>query len=338
VSILYAAAIVALLASLGGLAGFVPGGIALITVAVPYVAALTLLVGVCYRVSRWASSPVPFRIPTTCGQQKSLPWITQARLDNPSSALGAMGRVALEVLVFRSLLRNSRTRIHADRVEVSATPLLWLGSLAFHWSLLIVVMRHLRFVLEPTPRAILALSSFDGMLQIGAPPLLLTDVVLIGTVLYLLARRWLDPMLRYLSLVSDYFALLLLLGIAASGVWMRYGVRVDIVSVKQFALGLVTLHPLRPAAPSPVLLMHLVLVSTLAIYIPCSKLMHFGGVFLSPTRNLANNSRRTRHINPWNQPVATHTYAEWELEFADKLKLAGIPLDEDNRVGPAPTD
>jgi hypothetical protein len=57
--------------------------------------------------------------------------------------------------------------------------------------------------------------------------------------------------------------------------------------------------------------------------------MHLGGVFLSPTRNLANNSRMKRHINPWNYPVKTHPYGEWEKEFGDKLKMAGIPLDEE---------
>ena len=59
-------------------------------------------------------------------------------------------------------------------------------------------------------------------------------------------------------------------------------------------------------------LVHLLLVSVLAAYFPFSKLMHIGGVFLSPTRNLANNNRSQRHINPWNYPVKTHSYAEWE--------------------------
>ena len=58
--------------------------------------------------------------------------------------------------------------------------------------------------------------------------------------------------------------------------------------------------------------------------------MHMGGVFLSPTRNLANNSRSRRHINPWNAPVKTHTYAEWEEEFRDKMLAAGIPVEIKN--------
>jgi hypothetical protein len=50
-------------------------------------------------------------------------------------------------------------------------------------------------------------------------------------------------------------------------------------------------------------------------------------VFLSPTRNLANDNRRRRHVNPWNPEVEVHTYAQWEEEFRDKIEACGIPLD-----------
>ena len=69
------------------------------------------------------------------------------------------------------------------------------------------------------------------------------------------------------------------------------------------------------------------LLSILIAYFPFSKLMHMGGVFLSPTRNLANNNRMKRHVNPWNAPVKVHTYEEWEEEFKDKIKAAGLPLE-----------
>ncbi len=145
----------------------------------------------------------------------------------------------------------------------------------------------------------------------------------------LLARRLRDPLVRYVSLFTDYFALFLLLGIAGSGVLMRYVLRADITGVKQFAIGLVTFHPTVPAALSPVVLVHLLLVSALAAYFPFSKLMHMGGIFLSPTRNLANNNRAQRYVNPWNYPVKTHTYAEWEEEFRGKITAAGLPLDSE---------
>ncbi|MDE3116195.1 MAG: sulfate reduction electron transfer complex DsrMKJOP subunit DsrM [Pseudomonadota bacterium] len=330
---LAAAAVVLVLALAGAFAGAVPGGTAAVTVVIPYVAFLTLVVGVAWRVSQWAATPVPYRIPTTCGQQRSLPWIVTAPIDHPDTGRMAALRVAIEALAFRSLLRNSRAHVRGNRLEFSEERLLWLAALALHWSLLIVVLRHLRFALQPVPFFVPLLDTFDGLLQIGAPALLMTDILMVAALLFLLGRRLVNPLLRYLSLFTDYFALLLLLGIALSGIALRYGARVDIVSVKALVLGLASLHPAVPAAPSPIFLVHLLLVSTLAIYLPFSKLMHFGGVFLSPTRNLANNSRRVRHVNPWNHPVPTHSYAEWEAENADKMNLAGLPLDGGDHVG-----
>ena len=323
---LYAVLAMVLLGVLASRSALASGAVTLV---LPYLAWGTLIIGVCYRVWRWARVPVPFRIPTTCGQQRSLPWLPRAPLENPDNAMGAALRVGFEVLLFRSLLRNNRPRIEEGRLAFSPTRALWLGALAMHWALLVIVLRHLRFALEPTPNWVVSLGALDGMLQIGAPPVLLTDLALFAALLYLLIRRWRDPALRYLSLFSDYFALWLLLGIALSGIAMRYVWRVDVVAVKQLVLGIVTFHPQVLSAPAPLLLVHLLLVCALAIYLPFSKLMHLGAAVLSPTRNLANNSRRRRHVNPWNAPVPTHGYAEWEAEFADKLKLAGLPLEQD---------
>jgi nitrate reductase gamma subunit len=56
----------------------------------------------------------------------------------------------------------------------------------------------------------------------------------------------------------------------------------------------------------------------LLAYFPFSKLMHLGGVFLSPTRNMLANTREVRHVNPWNYPVKVHTYEAYENDFRDK--------------------
>jgi hypothetical protein len=53
-----------------------------------------------------------------------------------------------------------------------------------------------------------------------------------------------------------------------------------------------------------------------------------GGIFLSPTRNLANNNRFVRHVNPWNYPVKFHTYAEYEDDFREAMIEAGIPVEK----------
>ena len=57
--------------------------------------------------------------------------------------------------------------------------------------------------------------------------------------------------------------------------------------------------------------------------------MHVAGVFLSPTRNLKNNSRMERHVNPWNYPVKIHTYEEYENEFRENMKEAGVPVEKE---------
>jgi nitrate reductase gamma subunit len=228
------------------------------------------------------------------------------------------------------LFRNSQARLYQGRAIFTEQKYLWLAALAFHWSLLVILVRHLRLLVEPVPAVLLLLERADGFFQLGAPPLYLSNIAFACALAYLLLRRFQDPMVRYISQFSDYFALLLFIGIAASGLLMRYVTRVDVVAVKQFALGLAAFHPLRAAALGSVFAVHLALISVLAAYFPFSKLMHMGGVFLSPTRNLANNNRARRHINPWNYPVKTHSYAEWEEEFRDKLKGADLPLEADH--------
>jgi len=165
---------------------------------------------------------------------------------------------------------------------------------------------------------------------VGAPEWYLSDVVLLAGLAYLLARRWRDPLLRYISLFSDYFALFLLSAIALTGLLMRYFTKTDVAGVKQLALGLATFSPRVPQGVGPLFFAHLFLVCVLAAYFPFSKLVHMGGIFLSPTRNLANTNRLRRHINAWNYPVKTHSYAEWEEEFKDKLVAAGIPLENEH--------
>ncbi len=312
------------------LGGYTHASLVLLAVFVPYAAFAVFLIGFCSRVVRWAWAPVPFRIPTTCGQQKSLPWIKPASLDNPGTGWGAFRRMALEILLFRSLFRNNRARLQDQRLVLGEDRYLWLGALAFHWSLLVILIRHLRLFLQPVPDLFSAIEGLDGILEVGIPALYISDVVILAALLYLMVRRFRNPLVRCISLPIDYLALFLLLGIAISGLLMRFVLRVDVVAIKQFALGLAVFHPAVPGTLAPIFLIHLLLVSTLAAYFPFSKLMHLGGVFLSPTRNLANNNRRERHVNPWNGPVKAHTYAEWEHEFADKLKAAKLPLENED--------
>jgi nitrate reductase gamma subunit len=325
---LYSLIAVSALAGVGYFGGQVEGLGAVFGIVIPYAAIALFLLGISYRVLAWAQCPVPFRIATTCGQEKSLPWLKSAKLDCPSTTLGAVGRMALEILLFRSLFRNTKAELRqGGKLTYGEEKVLWLAALGFHWSFLIIFVRHLRFFLEPIPGFVLGLEAVDGFFQVGAPAVYATDVVILAALGFLLARRLRNARIRYISLFTDYFALLLLLGLALSGVLMRYFTRVDIVPIKQMAIGLVTFSPIAPAGIGPLFYMHLMLLGALVAYFPFSKLMHMGGIFLSPTRNLANNNRAKRHVNPWNYPVKVHTYEEWEEEFRDKIAAAGLPLD-----------
>jgi nitrate reductase gamma subunit len=328
-SILYSLVLVILFCALGYLGGSAPGLRMFFGVVVPYGAIAIFLVGLAYRVLRWANAPVPFRITTTCGQQKSLPWIKSNRIDNPSTALGAFIRMVFEIFLFRSLFRNTKSELReGPKLVFGEEKFLWLGAMAFHWSFLVIFLRHLRFFLDPVPGCVLFLQNLDGFFQIGTPEIYATNVILVAGLCYLLLRRIVDARVRYFSLLADYFALFLILGLAISGILMRYWFKTDISEVKQLALGLVTFAPIVPEGIGALFFMHLFLLSVLIAYFPFSKLMHMGGVFLSPTRNLANNNRIKRHINPWNYPVKVHTYEEWEEEFRDKIVACGLPLDK----------
>jgi nitrate reductase gamma subunit len=299
-------------------------------VIIPYAAVAIFVLGIVYRVVKWARSPVPFRWPTTAGQQKSLSWIKANNLESPYNTWGVLGRMILEILLFRSLFRNTKVELRdGSRLIYISEKFLWLGSLTFHWCLLIILLRHFRFFTEPVIGFVYWLQSIDGLLEITIPTLYLTDVFIVIALLYLFARRLYNPQVRYISLFTDYFALFLLMGVVFSGIWMRYLDKVDIIKVKELAIGLVMFSPTVPEGIGSIFYIHLFLVSVLLIYFPFSKLLHMAGVFFSPTRNLANTNRMKRHINPWNPKVKVHTYKEYEEEFGDLMKSAGLPLDKE---------
>ena len=297
---------------------------------IPYLAIITFVVGFVMRVKDWARSPVPFAIPTTCGQQESLPWIKPNKIDNPFSTGGVIIRMALEILLFRSLFRNTTCKLNeGPTISYVWEKWLWLFSLAFHYSFLVVLVRHLRFFLEPVPVCFQILDKVDGFLQIGLPGVMLSGVVLLAAVIFLLLRRIIISQVRYFSLAADFFPLFLIIGIAVSGIMMRYFTKVDIVGVKELTMGLATFRPHIPDGIGAIFYVHVFFVSVLLAYFPFSKLMHLGGVFLSPTRNLRCNTRAHRHINPWNPKVKVHTYAEYEDDFREKMIGVGLPVEKE---------
>ncbi len=310
----------------------IPGMPYLFGVALPYLAMMIFLGGCVYRVVQWAKSPVPFPIQTTCGQGKSLDFIKHNRLEAPSTNAEVVARMFLEIVTFRSLFRNTKSEIHdGPQITYESSKWLWVFALIFHYSFLSIVVRHLRLFLDPVPFWITWWELIDGIFEVGAPTWYLSDVGLVAGCLLLFGRRLITRHVRFISLVNDYFPLVLIFAIAVSGILMRFVLRtdIDIVNIKQLTVGLVTLSPTIGAQIGSIFFIHVFLVCVLLAYFPFSKLMHFAGVFLSPTRNLKNNSRAVRHENPWNPRILPHSYSGYEDEFREFMVDAGIPVEKE---------
>ena len=329
--VLIPAVMVALLAAIPYLGVTLAGQSYLFGVAIPYAAAALFLLGFLYRIFDWLKRPVPFRITTTAGQEKSLDWIPYSRLDCPATPLQAWARVLTEVFLFRSLFRNTKAELReGPSFTFASSKWLWMGGLAFHWSLLVIVLRHTRFFFTELPGLVVPIEAADRFIELTLPAFYMTDAVVLSAVTFLFARRLRDAKLSALSLPTDYFPLLLIGAIAVAGVSMRYVDKVDIMTVKALTMNLAQLSfdPV-PGTIGPIFYVHLFLVSVLMAYLPFSKLMHMGAIFLSPTRNLCNNSREKRHVNPWNTPIKFRTYAEYEDDYREKMRKANLPLEKE---------
>ncbi len=224
-----------------------------------YAATALLVAGLAAKIAGYARTPAPLRIPTTPA---------------PRTRAGVAGRMAREVLLFESLFRANKWT--------------WLCGWLFHVALALVLVRHLRYFTEPvwTPVAI------------AQPFGVYAGFALLAGLAGLWARRFLVERVRYISTYSDHLMLALLAMIGLSGLMMKYGSHTDVVAVKAFMLGLMRFD-LQPLPADGPLLVHLLLVAALMAIFPASKLLHAPGVFFSPTRNQADDSRERRHVAPW---------------------------------------
>ena len=224
-----------------------------------YAATAVLVVGVAMKIRRYTAVPAPLKIPTTPA---------------PTTTGGVALRLTREVVFFESLFKASQWT--------------WLFGWVFHAALLLVLLRHLRYVQQPVWAPI------AWMQPLG----IYAGFALVAGLAGLWARRFLVDRVRYISTPSDHLHLALLLAIALSGLGMRFVAPTDIVAVKAFMLGLMRFD-IQPLPADPLLLLHLALVALLMLIFPISKLMHAPGLFFSPTRNQADNPRETRHVSAW---------------------------------------
>lgn len=224
-----------------------------------YVATAVFVVGLFLKIRTYARTPAPLKIATTPA---------------PTTMGGVRWRMAREVVFFESLFRSSKWT--------------WIFGWTFHFALLLVVLRHMRYFQEPVWLPVVLVQPFGTY----------AGFAMVAALGGLWARRWLVDRVRYISTPSDHLMLALLIAIGITGLGLRFVAHTDIVAVKAFMLGLMRFD-IQPLPTDPALLVHLGLVALLMIIFPISKLLHAPGLFFSPTRNQADNPREVRHISAW---------------------------------------
>lgn len=224
-----------------------------------YFAAFVLVSGLVYKIAQYALTPAPLKIPTTPA---------------PITRGGVVFRMMREVVLFESLFRGNKWT--------------WIFGWMFHFGLLLVTLRHLRYFMDPVWLPIELVQPFG----------IYGGIAMVVGLAGLWARRVLVDRVKFITSPSDHLILALLVLIGLSGLAMKFLFHTDVVAIKTFFLGLYRFD-VQPLPGDPLLLLHLLLVALLMIVFPYSKLLHAPGLFFSPTRNQIDNPRERRHLAPW---------------------------------------
>lgn len=225
-----------------------------------YLSLLVFFVGLFFKVKQYAKTEQPLKIPVAPA---------------PLTKSKVYFRMFREVIFFESLFKSSKWT--------------WIFSWLFHFGLLLVLIRHIRYFYP---------GDIPEVLLLTQPFKYAAFAMLVG-VLGLLIRRITVERVRYISSPSDYLLLILLIIIVISGSVMTFTTNhTNIMMVKDFASGLITFN--FSSMPSEInFIIHLLFVFILILIFPFSKLLHAPGIFFSPTRNQVDDSRKNRHISNW---------------------------------------
>lgn len=134
---------------------------------------------------------------------------------------------------------------------------LWIGEWGFHVSFILVVLGHLRFIVNYPPRW------FYHLVCIGK----YAGILLVFSLVYILFVRisnrekpnYLSP--RNLLLILHIFS------IGATGIILRFFIRTDIISVKEYVMGILSFHPVS-FNNGGLFILHFFLFLILVLYLP----------------------------------------------------------------------
>lgn len=217
----------------------------------PLITVVAFVGGMIYRVYVWSSLPSP----------------KMTLFPAPKSGADRFIELMKETFLFKSLFKGDRT--------------LWVLGWVFHVMLALIFVGHFR-VFSALPDGMLAFMGFapENIDTLSAVTGGGAGVVILACLIAILVRRLEVKRVREISTSGDYFALILLVAIVLTGDAMRFVSHFDLKDAREYFYGLVTFSSLR-LPDNGWFITHYVLGQLLLIYIPFSKILHFGGIFFT---------------------------------------------------------
>lgn len=148
----------------------------------------------------------------------------------------------LDLIFFRKLFNSNK--------------LVWIGSWTFHLSFFFVALRHLKYFLDPVP----------GFIVIMQPAGKIAGYFLALSAAYLLAVRISQGIKQYMSW-QNVFIIAAVFFLSSSGILMSMVFIPDVVQIKEFIFGILTLSPAH-APDSMIFLFHFLLFLVLIPNLP----------------------------------------------------------------------
>ena len=217
----------------------------------PYIVLLVFILGMVYRIYVWRSLAAP----------------KMTLFPAPNSGAGRFIEVLQETFLFKSLFKGDKS--------------LWTLGWLFHAMLALILVGHLRVFAWLPDRILQSMGmssgSIDTMSLVSAGS---AGIVILVALLIILGRRFGLKRVREISTSGDYFALILLLAIVLTGNAMRFLSHFDLDQTREYFKGLL-LFSASGLPDNPWFLAHYFLAQILIMYIPFSKILHFGGIFFS---------------------------------------------------------
>jgi len=221
---------------------FIIGGV------LPYIVVPVFLAGMGYRLYTWVKTPQP-------GKMTLFP------------AGGSTFREVLaETLFFPSLFKG-------DRV-------LWVFAWFFHITLALVFLGHIRVFSGVIDGTLLRFGmTREGIQSMSAISGGAAGIFLLATGILLFVRRIVIKRVRQITGIPDFLAPLLIIAILVTGDWMRFAGHFELEQTRVWAASLLAFSPVVPA--DGMFMLHLLLAQALIVFIPFSKILHFGGIFFT---------------------------------------------------------